>query len=1326
MGEFDDLFTQSYDLAGSDGHTFADGDTLLNREGQLLRIEGLEAAEIAKKTGLGIQPGTAGGAAATTTIMNLANQQGFKNVIYLTNPDGSPKMDATGTRQMVRLQDDQGRDFTVEATKTGVNQVGKYSSQNEVLAASLAEAEDKLDQPLTDWEKGALSIQQATNAEMMREQEFKDTALNERMLARLNAEQQPGESAAAYAARRKEAARYVDTNVQVRHLDRNLQNQALNPLSESFDVGLTGLAESMYGVAEMAGETTGWDWAQQIGEQGIARQRAYLQQMPQLKLSALKPTVDKDGNVTGNEWDIDGIGEFFEYLGNNAAVSLPYMAASMGGALLAPATGGTSLAAATGLGVARYAGASMLAPVAMYTGQTWNEMEGEKSAPLAIAAGVTQAVLDQLGIAAIVKGGSILKKGTLEAATTAFINKQAQAGVTISREAGRKVVENLTRKEIAKFAGAAAQTAKSQLAARNLLRAASTQAGKGLLGESATETLQELTGYMAAVAGSDKHFDAVELQNRLLNAAIAGGTLGAGFSIPGVAYDAGAWADVAVRQAPAEAKRKSRAGKRVADEERLYGQVRSIQQVNQQTAEDIDRRNRRGGSASNFSDKVAAANVSALNRDIFTRAKDAWAAIPGLWQGSTRFIFKDDLQDKYKALAELADTFQGNLQKVLSGSGFENRKKHLLTQYRNMVDSPAAFAQKAGFTTLNQGAISDIATKFGRWLGNQKGTPDFDRMPDELLQHRNWLSLWYTQVNNLSNKLYNDQVKATTDNNKKSNLGFVQNYLFKYKSFNKAAIEKDENGFIQKLMDNYNFTHAEAKELTTNILNQETLVGDSDTFTVGQGKFIPAAHRSRTLNLSENPEFDAFMETDAFTNLSNASKSAARYITYQEFLGDNNEKINEKLNQALEQGAPAEVVNKIAAQMQDYLDAESGNYKRIQNQTLVKIQKNLGIWTTVAGLPLATISSIVELMITVLGVPKQLIFKQIGSAAKEMSQAMWETITDPRWNGTNRQLAKEKRQAKIKELGYFDWDVGAAQTTGATENTHASRHLLDKYFKVIGLQQWTDYTRSIRASIADDYILNHLSIIQEQRTTGSLYTNEVQESEEHLRNIGINIDRLIELNSIQGRQWSEAEMKEFDEMMLEAQFNFVNMAIALPDTANRPLFYQNQHLALFTQFQGFISTFTANQIPRMWGEYVARGTPAVKYNVFAVMSTMLLMGFVSQYLKDLLKYGEPSPYLDDMEKYQRALGASGLMGTGERVVNFIYPIYESSSDNPAEWFFNTISGEAAALSNVSRVYGGAGKIIEGETSRGVYDLLKTAPLLGPFNQLNRTLASVFE
>ena len=45
-------------------------------------------------------------------------------------------------------------------------------------------------------------------------------------------------------------------------------------------------------------------------------------------------------------------------------------------------------------------------------------------------------------------------------------------------------------------------------------------------------------------------------------------------------------------------------------------------------------------------------------------------------------------------------------------------------------------------------------------------------------------------------------------------------------------------------------------------------------------------------------------------------------------------KINELLNQAIEEGVPAAEVNKVASQMQDYLDAESGNYKRMKNRTV--------------------------------------------------------------------------------------------------------------------------------------------------------------------------------------------------------------------------------------------------------------------------------------------------------------------------------------------------------------------------------------------------------
>ena len=102
-----------------------------------------------------------------------------------------------------------------------------------------------------------------------------------------------------------------------------------------------------------------------------------------------------------------------------------------------------------------------------------------------------------------------------------------------------------------------------------------------------------------------------------------------------------------------------------------------------------------------------------------------------------------------------------------------------------------------------------------------------------------------------------------------------------------------------------------------------------------------------------------------------------------------------------------------------------------------------------------------------------------------------------------------------------------------------------------------------------------------------------------------------------GVELDPQEQTFFDESLREAGFNFVNEAIALPNAANRPLLYQDPRFSLFTQFQGFIATFTANHIPKLWGEYVKRGTPAMKYNAFATMSTMIMMGFVSMHIKDL-------------------------------------------------------------------------------------------------------------
>ena len=1268
MGDFDSFFQQNDQLKGTDDYSFVDADTLRDKEDKRYRIQGIDAPEQTKlnsETGEAWSLGTAGAGVATQEIMKLANDQGFNNVVKTGKFDPH-------NREIIRLTNERGQDFTNQLVKSGALQTNQYTTQKDILSANVGEfLRGSKDYQKTDWDKGADAINQAIADETHDEIRFKQAAVTEQELAHV-----PG---------------HAPGYVQFRNYDRNLSNQANNPLSESLDLGIKGVQESMWGIINLVGETTDWDAAKDIGANGVYRAQAAIADKPELKLSAL----DDEGN-----WDIDGVGEFFQYVGNNAAVSLPYMAATIGGTILAPFTGGLSLSA----------------PVSVYTGQVWNEQKGDnKNAAVAIAAGVTQALLDRIGLKGLV-GGSILKASTRNAA----INKIIQdSGGTLSKKAASDILAKHTRKEIAQLAGDIGKVSAEQLGARNLARGLLQSGARGAATEAVTEATQEAIGYAASHhhdLGQGK-FNAVEFSNRILNATLAGGTLGAGFSAPGTAFDAGAWADLAVRQAPAEAKRKSVAGQFSQDEVDKFGRVKSIQEMND---ENTVKAASRAGKITSFDERVAAHKVSESQKSAFEKGKDLWASVPGLWRGAVRHILPREIQNKYRAARVLADMFNGNLQKTFSGSHFENRKHHILTEYRNMVADPASVAAGLKQDKFRSGksveARNKILEEFSQFVKNAEanGTAvDFNSLPANLREHRSFLGAYHNQVLALGNKLHADQAKYNKD------LGYLNNYLYHYKSFNKAAIEKNRNGFIENLVAK-GVKRGEAREITDTILGADTVNGPSD-FNVGRGKQIPGSHKARTLNIADDPVFKEFMEQDMLSNISNAAKSAARYVSYQEFIGDNNSKINELLQQMLEEGASQAEVNKIASQMQDYLDAESGNYKRIKNETWNATQQNLMFWTMLAGLPLATVSSFVEMALTTKSLTKDQIFKTIGNIAKEGAQGLWGKmkIFD---SEVNKQKEKQERQGVLKDLGYFNWEVGAAHTTGVSETSHSKQRLVDIYFRSIQLQQWTDYTRNVRGSMAGDFVLKHLETIAHQRNEGKLYTNEVQEAEEHLRNLGINVEDMVGFYNQQGPMSPQQE-KAYQDMMREATFNFINEAVALPQSANRPLFYQNPHLALFTQFQGFIATFTANHIPKLWGELVSRGTPAMKYNAFAVMTTMLALGFVSQHLKDLLKYHGSSQYLDDAEKLQRAIGASGLVGSGERVVNFFFPIYEQSSDGPIEWFFNTATGESAAASNLARAGESIAKIAKGDTEKGFYGILKATPFLGPFNQINKDIAN---
>ena len=1288
MGLMDELKKLPPNSLGGTDKSFIDADTLQDSQGNRFRIQGVDAGEVEKITQKeGYSLGTEGGQATTEIVRGLANEQGFTNLVPQIGPDGQPIRDPFG-RIIADLTNDKGESFKSELLKAGAFDVNQYTTQQDIAARDIAEANRRQQQLSGDYTENAFDnaankIKDAEQADHVDTIRFKQTALNEAQLAAAKAQGQ--------------GHLYSRDTVGIRHFDRDLNNKANNPFSDSWEQGWIGVGEAAFGFANLLGEELGLDGVASWGEDGVARQQAKLGDY---------------GRTVLDYTDVDGLGSAYEYLGNNLALSLPYMigitASTAAGALAAPVVG-TAGALAIGVG----------APATIYTGQVWNEMEGEKNAGVAIAAGVTQAALDRLGISFILPKGVGTKQ-----ITNAAVDAMVKSG--IPREAAKQSLVAATRREIAGLAGDVQKIAKSQLQAKAIGMDLLKRAGVGAAGESLTEVGQEAIGYLAATGGSDKEFDWHDLNNRLISAAIAGGSLGGGLSVPSSVYNAGAWADVAYRLDT------ETAGS--ASQGEIYSNLEKEQQGRVASTEELaaDARARyQANPGATIEERAKAYNEKKQAKSSLDRITDAATNVSSLWQGATRNIFTPELQSKSRSARILADLFGGNLQRIFHGSNFENAKHHRVAVYKNMVADPKSFYQALGATRRSQKKdAGDVIYSELNAAVDKDGNFDPNKIPENS-KNRNEIIQLAKQLQQLGDRMHADQKKHNPK------LGYIKNYLFKYKALNKGAVHKNQRKFVELLRSEYNMDETTARAITDAIVDNPEVADIDEAFSVVKGGIVPASHKKRALGLSEKDAFKEFMERDIFSNVSQAVKSAARYTAHRDFIGENGAVVNKLLDDMQAEGVPEAEVDKVAAQLQNYLDAESGNYKRPTSQVgkkFQRIQKNVMMMTTLAGLPLAVISSFVEYALSHSALRKDQIFGKEGSLS-----STGKTAANMIWGGFDKTLREKDYKARtpgeiLKDLGFYDWDVGAATTTGVTEINSWQQPVYELFFKYNGLQDWTNYTRALRASMAGDYMIDKAQTIGDWKASGEPRTREVQEAEEALRNLGLDVDTFVDQAQMQaaGIPLDPQVEEQFGTAMREATFNFINNAVALPQSANRPLIYQDPRFALFTQFQGFIATFTANHIPKLWGEYVKRGTPAMKYNAFATMATMIMLGFASQHLKDLIKYAYDeeeketgaNPYLERAEYLQRGVRASGLFGTGERVLDLFFPIYEQRSRGVGDWAWNQVSGESPGISYVERVAKGLGHFAEGDPTRGTYNILKATPGLGPFTSVDRGLANL--
>lgn len=1282
-----------------------DVDTVLGSDGGgSYRVQGIDAPEVAKvirddETGeTTYKPGTAGGTGSLKAFQEFMDTNG---PFYIKDMG----VDAAYGRRTARILDSQGRDVATEMMISGaldpVTGVTAEQLQDRAFG-KYARTSGYSDPNQERYDALATDVQQAMASQGYDPMQFKAMAINEAQYA-------------------SNPEAYLSDIVKYRSNDRDIMNRAYSPFSNSFGTALVGVKEAGYGMASLIGNSIGNEDLENWAESGVYR---------------AGDVMSKRAQVLLDYKEVENAGDAFQFVANNTAMSLPYMATTMASIAAAGPTMGASLAI----------------PASLYTGAIWNEQADDaKSAALALTGGVMQGVID-------VMGGRFLLKSFGKMGTPKEILK-AGSDELKRLEIPEDVAALLTKQQLAKVSTEMADIVKKQIRSRERIGEILKGTGAGAASESVTEATQEFIGYTAAHLKDDS-FNFTDALDRVVSAAIAGGSIGGAFSSAGSLWDQAKTEQAVWAGSRADGSGTSDSGTRAQEELAKYGRIAT----NEENADEArgkvypegkskskgnskKARSRLNNQPDSFGDKGSRGDLKAEVKNLSDLLWKGVSEIPGLWRGSTRNAFTETLKGQSRAIRKLSGMFGGELQKTFSGATFEEFKGNLAAKYENMMGNPLEIYAKLNYgrrvNAKDRGRISDDLYEIGQAAVDKDGNPDYSKIPQvisEINAKRKGEKIDPNLAQDYKNVLENAEKTAQSmwsDQNKYYEeaggaLGKVKNYLATFKTLDKAAIAREQVKFKALLKEEYNLSDKAANDIVENIL-ENPLKADIDGLLAGDGAFsvtkgtpIPGSHRSRSLGLAQNKKFAQFMERDFFANVDYAAKSAARFQGYQKYVGLNGKIINQLLEEAKAEGVPQDSIDKLARQMRDYLDAESGNYKRATSEfgkLIQKIQKNFITYMVFVGLPLATVSSLVELSLTMKGLTNEQIFgkgglkvmgQELGNMFYNAGGELASVVT--RRHFTNRESSAMQR---LRELGYFDNQVGAASKTGVTETNALRQNLLSVFFKWNGLQGWTQMTRAIRAGIAWDYMYDHLETIT-MHPQGEPLTNAVEEAHEALRNLGINQGDITQLTVlatlVENGMADEADMARLKDLTQVATTNFINDAIMMPGAANRPLIYQDPRFALFTQFQGFISVFQSTFIPKLWGEYIKRGSPEMTYQAFSMMVLMISMGFASQELKDRLKFGGENPYLDDFEKGRRAINSSGLLGTGERVLNTVFPIYQSRTDNVGEWAAGEVIGQAPVLSSITSMVGGVTDLIEQDTEMGVNKLLKATPI-GPFTAL---------
>jgi len=1003
--------------------------------------------------------------------------------------------------------------------------------------------------------------------------------------------------------------------------------------------------QGVFNTLEMIGQTTGVEWLEQLGTRNVDMYQSNIEALPFLKNPE---AFDENG-----EWQLDTLGKVFGFAIDQASSSAPQMMVSILSVLAAPATYGLSL------GV----------PAAIYTGQTWGEQEEDnKNASAAILSGVTQAALDSLPISRVFRPGmNLANKSTQD-----LVKKELQDQLGVKDWVAEQMLTNSFKKEISKVSKAIRDVTIKQATGR---KAIARDTLEGAVTESFTESLQELAGYMGENVTLSLPTDPEginELKNRLANAATGGAILGGGFSGAATGYKtlttrpgtSGISSDAEFREkfkstnntsvVPNTVEIQAEAQKLVQPDENSLDRLARVEE-SKRSAEGVPSKLMSWYQDKGISDLFGKRSDMILSKNQYA---DKFMATLGTLLGAGKAINGRSIDEHQQLLEANIFTSFGTKEELMSKfSGMNEREINAIFLDKNVKSSLLTLINeidKSDGMTAAQVA-EGLNLNFGKFNGNRDALVEYAGRIKSLVKN------------------YNDATK-----NKMTAFDFLNR-----SPLNKAVISGNYKQFVKDLQDTFDIDNKEASDIAASVLTNTnvTSLEDSldDLLNLSKVNYKNKDVLIEEMNLPENRDkFSRYLSNSILENAYTLATRGAAISTNKNLIGKNGSRLVALVEASEKNGTiDSSTASFMAKEIKDYIATREGRYNRIDNPYINGVLSTFNFMSTIVSLPLAAFSSTVEFsqvyrnLSREQGVKATRILlrsavKEIGSALRDIGNGVTDKVDikdSPHRNTLSRAgFIREGNMSQRLDVvsGYYQkWTEG--------------------FFKLTGLTSITTITRAARQGIAADAIKSWLDKVKD---INGQPTQDQIDARDHLIRIGIDVDFMVG-----DMKPDERSRTRFENNMQQGVFNFINEAVVVPSALNRPKFYSNPYLRLFTQFQGYISTFTANILPRLIKDLGKRGSDDQK-NAAAVIAMMFALSLLAIAIKDMIKYGESPPeWLDDDKEFQRIISQMGILGTGQRIWDTFDPLFDPQYRNQsvAGRAWQNISDQSPQLAFVNKI-----------------------------------------